>query len=294
MAPDIAGATLPGRNGPITFALTTLTGDDQFADLCRTPNCFADRLYDLDWRRRKVRPLGVCQVSECHDLSPAWGPRGQTLAFQRGTYLPQTRPPSQPDLEFIAIASGGSVRLVTEPGFFPTWSPDGRRLAFARAVPSSASDPDIVLLNLATGETKRLTWRGGDSPNWASDGRIAFDRHRGRKSDLYVINPSTRRSRAVTRDGRSIAPDWSPYASKIAFAHFHGARPDVDIINPDGTNRRLVVRNGTSPVWSPDGRMLAFVRQSSIWIVRISGVRPRRLFTPRNSYPPSRLAWRPR
>lgn len=285
---------MPGRNGSIALDLSTATGDDEFAFNCDTPNCVTDRLFSLDWRRRRVRALAVCRAAECHDSSPTWGPGGRSLAFMRGVYLPQTPAPAQPDRFFIAVASTGTVQLVTEPGHSPAWAPTGRRLAFVREkTERGVNGADIFALDLASGAVRRLTWRGGSAPAWSSTGRIAFARYRGNRFNVQVLDRDGK-SRALTRDGRSAAPDWSPRARTIAFVHFHGARPDVDVMNADGSRRRVVARNAVSPDWSPDGRMIAFVRRSSIWVVRASGSRPRRLWTTRNSVGPFRLAWRPR
>lgn len=292
-------ATLPGRNGSITFDLDTPTGDDEFAFNCGTPHCVTDRLFNLDWRQRRARASSVCRAAECYDAEPAWGPGGRSLAFGRYGYPPEPPLASQPDKFYVAVVSKGPVRLVTEPGSFPTWSPDGQRLAFSRVASAGNYFPDIFVLRLADGVVRRLTVRGGTLPDWSSRGWIVFVRHRVLRRqvvrfDVYVVDPATRRSRRLTRDGRSAEPTWSPRGKRITFVHFHRGRPDVEVMNADGSGRRTLVRNGAAPEWSPDGRLIAFVRRRSIWVVGASGLGARRLYSPRNSNGPFRLAWRPR
>ena len=92
-----------------------------------------------------------------------------------------------------AIERGGGVasRLTNTPGeeeVFPTFSPNGQRLAFARG----AADPDIYLMSANGGEPQRLTYfPKADIPvGWSSDSReILFTS--GRDGDnvwrLYTI-----------------------------------------------------------------------------------------------------------
>jgi TolB protein len=46
---------------------------------------------------------------------------------------------------------------------------------------------------------------------------------------------------------------------------------------PDGTDTRLIVRGGSDPVWSPDGRWIAYVGRRSLWRVRADGTSNRRI-----------------
>jgi len=48
---------------------------------------------------------------------------------------------------------------------------------------------------------------------------------------------------------------------------------------PDGTDRRLLVRGGSDPVWSPDGRWIAYLGpdRQSLWRVRADGISNRRI-----------------
>ena len=48
---------------------------------------------------------------------------------------------------------------------------------------------------------------------------------------------------------------------------------------PDGTDTRLIVRGGSDPVWSPDGRWIAYLGpdRQSLWRVRADGTSDRRI-----------------
>jgi Tol biopolymer transport system component len=70
---------------------------------------------------------------------------------------------------------------------------------------------------------------------------------------------------------RSVAPAWSPDGRRIAFERRLGreryGRCDgcggavsfhVYVMNADGSEERRLAQDGAQPVWSPDGKMIAF------------------------------------
>lgn len=113
---------------------------------------------------------------------------------------------------------------------------------------------------------------------WSPDGRrIAFVTYccRGRVVEVNVMNADGGGQRKLSGDwGFETGlwpPAWSPDGRRIAFVRGRGAHKygnaerdsDIYLANADGSGRRRLTqspqRDG-DPVWSPDGRRLAFVR----------------------------------
>ena len=72
--------------------------------------------------------------------------------------------------------------------------------------------------------------------------------------------------------GKEYSPDWSPSGHRIVF---YGYTPTKGLgiftIRPDGTDRQLVIQDARDPVWSPDGRKIAFTRDGHAYTVNPDG-----------------------
>jgi Tol biopolymer transport system component len=169
--------------------------------------------------------------------------------------------------EDIYVVNGdgtGLRQLTTGPAaeFDPSWSPDGRRIAYR--VDSGPAAADIFVMNADGSGQRRIA--SGLSPAWSPDGAmIAYADDQG---SISVMRPDGSASRRVPGTWQGEYPSWSPDGAKLAFmAHRAGASTsnyEIYVVSLDGTGlQRLTTTPGEDgwPVWSPDGRRIVFASQ---------------------------------
>ncbi|MFE0106171.1 amidohydrolase family protein [Streptomyces sp. NPDC059009] len=188
---------------------------------------------DVDGKRRP-RALVRARPSR-YLLAPAWTPDGTALLYadDRDGLLAIRRHDldSGKDTE---LASGGRV--------FPALSPDGRRLACLDLA------GNLLVRDLATGEERTLAAPLGGGgvpgpPSWSADGKhlALCDRNR--------LNMRFREGYNLIR-----VVDAATGAARL-----HAPAPHLSLAD----------RYASGPVWSPDGRTMAFVSESALWLLPV-------------------------
>jgi pimeloyl-ACP methyl ester carboxylesterase len=185
-------------------------------------------------------------------------------------------------IAFVSVRSGrytvhlmnadgtGKQPLTYHEGSYPTWSPDGQRIAFSS---SRHGESQIFVLDVAAGESsaQMLTDEGINwEPAWSPDGtRIAFGSKRDGNSEIYVMAADgSDQLRLTHHDSVDGYPCWSPDSTQIAFVSNRDGNWEIYLMPvPDGTDsdgsdlRRLTDNDAEDwdPDWSPDGARIAFV-----------------------------------
>lgn len=184
---------------------------------------------------------------------------------------------------------GFSVQIVNPDGsdmheFLPTgsqqvvWSPDAKRVAFARMVGATA---DVFVMNADGSGLRRLTTDPGNdaSPSWSPDGaRIAFDSDRNGTGDVYVINVDGTGETLLSPPGSNEwFPSWSPAGDRIAFESDRSGDRDIWVMNTDGSaayNASHAAGADLKPDFSPDGKRIAFeggVADTDVFVMNSDG-----------------------
>ncbi|WP_184719133.1 amidohydrolase family protein [Caulobacter sp.] len=203
--------------------------------------------------------------------SPALSPDGRQVVFR-----------ALNDLYLLDIG-GGPAKALTNDGFSkvdPAWSPDGKTLAYST---DKGGSLDIWLRDIASGQSRQLTRFDGAavSSAWSRDGKsLAFLSQNG---GLFVADAATGETRRVYADlWEPGKPSWGPGDATIAYAAFkpYSARfreglseiLTVDVASGKGSyapilpDRSLGTRGDDGPVWSPDGKSLAYVFASRLHV----------------------------
>lgn len=151
-----------------------------------------------------------------------------------------------------------------EPIMSPSWSPDGKRLAY---VSFEQSRPEIFVHNIFNGAREKLASFSGinGAPQWSPDGkRLAVTLSKDGNPDIYVIRLSDKSLRRVTRHWSiDTEASWMPDSRTIVFTSSRSGKPQLYSMNIDNGERpvRLTFEgnyNANATV-SGDGRSIAFV-----------------------------------
>ena len=178
------------------------------------------------------------------NLDSAWSPSGTRLAYV-----------APGGLWTMSAAGTNRVRLTTGKGdtSSPTWSPDGKRIAFSDLNKAGGRRYDIYVIDTDGNGLRKLIGSPSDdlSPAWSPSGsQIMFERD----GSLWTARPGGKKQKRL-RAGTS--PAWSFDGRRIAF-DFRG---DIWMANANGEAAHLVValRSSESGIaWSPDGRWIAY------------------------------------
>ena len=143
---------------------------------------------------------------------------------------------------------------------WPTWSPDGKWIAFVRF------DPKRLVMTDPKGGNETLLikhYPNNSPPTWSPGGtKIAYaffqkiiilDIITGEETDIFPLGVNTHGYRD---------PAWSPDGREIAFASLHDNQRDIYVTNIEGGQvRRLTdhLDEDHAPAWSPDGASDCFL-----------------------------------
>ena len=220
--------------------------------------------------------------------SPDVSPDGRTVVVVHS--IPSFENEQAAVLATVPIEGGSPTWLTDTPQIVldPTWSPDGRTIAFAGEIVGGPFG--LYVLDVDTGEARLVP--GTDNmltgdPTWSPDGeRLAFEGAvpdpvgpggTGDVWDIYSVgvDGSALTNLTQTPDEGEFFPAWSWEVDQIAFVRGVPRGSGVFTMASDGSDETLVfdaLPNLSSPAWSPDGTMLAFSADTGqVYTVRADG-----------------------
>ena len=184
--------------------------------------------------------------------------------------------PTDGDIYTVDIQGQNLRRLTRSPAneYSPSWSPDGRRIAFRSAPSPDASEQnpsDIAVVSLDRS-------RGHIPDPRCHAGKLVTGLVAARRLDrlllggvgrlgLYLVPRPMNRERHPDLEGDAEYPAWSPDGQHLAFMSL-GSREgltsddyDVYVVDADGRNMQQLTRSPGEdgwPAWSHDGTRIAY------------------------------------
>lgn len=150
-----------------------------------------------------------------------------------------------------------------EPLLSPSWSPDGKKLAY---VSFETKNSAVYIQDLLTGAREKVASNPGinSAPAWSPDGtRLALTLSMEGNPEIYVMHVASKQLRRMTNNAAiDTEPTWSPDGKLLAFTSDRGGGPQIYEIPADGGEPKRLTFDGnynTRPVYSPDNKHMAVV-----------------------------------
>jgi eukaryotic-like serine/threonine-protein kinase len=150
---------------------------------------------------------------------PAYSPDGTLIAFHES---------DEDGGIFIAGATGESVRRVTDAGFDPAWSHDGKKIAYSteevRDPSARQTVSSMYVVDVAGGAPKKIVEGDAIEPSWSpSDDRIVYWSNNGGQRDIFTVAATGGTRVPVTNDpALDWSPTWSPDGNSVYFSSDRG------------------------------------------------------------------------
>ena len=232
-------------------------------------------------------------------LFPRWSPDSNWIAFQRGDGI-------RFDV-FVVPATGGEARQLTQDnnimsGF--AWLPDSTGIVYSSSRGSTmpylptlslwqVTLRDASVRRVTSGETSYM------SPDISKSGAILVSRMK-LQTDIWKFPAdglpaeNVRRGVRVTQQtGQVLTPTVSPGDKEVAFLSDSGGHANLWVVNTESGALRQITHERDpnvalgAPVWSPDGRAIAFVSSRGnqgltfgVWLVDPDGSNLRNVANP--------------
>lgn len=174
----------------------------------------------------------------------AWSPEGSQVAFARF----RTDLVDSANI-WVADADGANARMLTRDAgiqYNPSWSPDGRALAYVAG--QGYGTYEVYVIDIEGGTPMRLTMNDAHEflPSWSPDGsQIAFASDRSGDYEVWIMRSDGTGQRQLTHSpGLDTRPAWSPDGQWITFTSNRSGQLGVWVMRADGSDPQALEADG--------------------------------------------------
>jgi TolB protein len=266
-----------------------------------------DRLYVI--RSDGSNLFGLSPNPESSEVfPPSWSPDGKQIAFISNPY--------RDNQFYISDVVRGTLNLLPIKAISildAVWSPDGHQIAF-KAFLGGMSSFNVFTIQPDGSGLRQLTHdlNGVYGASWSPDGRRI---NLSSGNELYLVEaacPNSAPGCIPAQHNLTQSPDsnewnavWSPDGRQLAAAFFSRTThfTYLTIMDVNGSTRRLFplvnrgsILSGITPLWSPDGRYLAYVvtwedNHAELYVMNLTTFQTTRIAS--HEYLTLFAAWRP-
>ncbi|HMV47597.1 MAG TPA: winged helix-turn-helix domain-containing protein [Blastocatellia bacterium] len=190
------------------------------------------------------------------------------------------------DIYQVETESGNEAQIASEAllEIFPEVSPDGKAILLQQtSTADTVFSGNILTQNLSPKSLAQRRIEGGFDARWLGLDRLVFLREAGGVSSLWIARNDGADQRQLTQEtvlsnGLSTQPygwaqpynySWSPTENLLAYSAAKAKVLNIWTVSANGGRETMISNNAdptlklVCPIWSPDGKRLAYLAQSS-------------------------------
>ena len=143
-----------------------------------------------------------------------FSPNGDRIIFGEPDYIGNPPMPKVKIINYPGLTDTSTIGVLIH---YPSWSPDGKEIAFSRRETTSSYNYDIYIMNINGSNLRRITNNKTNEPyiypRWSPDGKkiifLSYTVDGIKKWRIYMINVDGSNLHRIIEDNSVTSCDWS-------------------------------------------------------------------------------------